>query len=77
MSTVQWRRMLLVSGLAVSSISFAQSPVVPTAPAPTVIDVRNYGAFCDNGHHDDTQGFRAAILAADDAPFARITYPPN
>src|SRR5690242_12447492 len=76
MTTSLWRRMLPVAGLAISSVSFAQSPV-PTPAAPTVIDVRNYGAFCDNGRHDDTEGFRAAILAADNAPFARITYPPN
>jgi hypothetical protein len=60
-----------------TAASLAQAPPTPTTtPAtPTTIDVRQYGAYCDYGAHDDTAGFRAAILAADNTPFARITYP--
>jgi len=66
------RIVTLSAGLALSSAAFAQAPV-----APTTIDVRSYGASCDYGAHDDTAGFRAAILAADNTPFAKITYPPG
>jgi hypothetical protein len=69
-------RALILTALACSMTSFAQAPA-PAASAPTIIDVRNYGAFCDNGKHDDTEGFRAAILAADSVPFPKITYPPG
>jgi hypothetical protein len=65
----RWMPLLLVV-FALSASLFAQG-----AGAPDTIDVRAYGAFCDNGVHDDTNGFRAAILAADGYPFAKITYP--
>src|SRR5262245_59797637 len=68
-------RALVLIAFALSTTSFAQAPATPTTP--TIIDVRNYGAFCDNGKHDDTEGFRAAILAADSVPFPKITYPPG
>jgi hypothetical protein len=68
------RRVLLplLSVAALSASLFAQAPARATS-----IDVRDYGAYCDNGAHDDTAGFRAAILAADTAPFPKITYPPG
>ena len=69
---------LVVTALAASAPSSSISAAAAQAPAgPTTIDVRSYGATCDNGAHDDTAGFRAAILAADAAPFPRITYPPG
>jgi hypothetical protein len=71
------RRMLplLLLVVALSASLVAQTPGAPVTP--TTIDVRTYGAFCDNGAHDDTPGFRAAIAAADTAPYAKITYPPG
>ncbi len=68
------RRMLvpLLVVLILPALSRAQAP-----DTATTIDVRSFGAQCDKGAHDDTAAFRAAILAADAAPFARITYPPG
>src|SRR5262245_59528173 len=61
--------------LLVAMALLAAAPAAQVPGGPTVIDVRNYGAVCNNGQHDDTLGFRAAILAADNAPYPKITYP--